>query len=84
MVPKSSGQACTGVQGTLLKRLAVTKRMKGGEFHSPSSTLPCSTKNKLRGRVERGEERWETASGGCWASVHASEGGGDRTRAVEA
>jgi hypothetical protein len=33
MVPESS-EAVHGCQGTAVKRLAVTKRMRGGELHS--------------------------------------------------
>jgi hypothetical protein len=62
-----------GCQGTVLKRLAVTARIKPNR--SKQQTRHSST------RSQQSEEQWELAAERgvevwCWASLHASDGGG--------
>jgi hypothetical protein len=53
MVPESS-KAVHGRQGTALKRLAVTKRMRGGELLSFSTGQHCEEKSDEEVERRRG------------------------------
>lgn len=79
-----------GCQGTVLKRLAVTKRMKGGEFHSF-----FTAKTVARAEKEDGLQRSGREDAGSQLGGRGQLGGGVgpacmprgrwcRTRAVEA
>lgn len=68
------GTSVHGCQGTVLKRLAVTKRMKGGGFHSFLAALVGARRGGRRRCSEQLARWW------CWASVQLEGGGAGRGR----